>query len=705
MKKIIIFLIAALAFSVLVGEAATPRKKRSGAKTATTAPAPKRPEGRKLTGDSLIRTQDDKVELYGFKSRLNSSWVISPQYDFAIEFHDNLAWVSQDENNRFVINLRGERVSPIFKYLVYLEDYKIYYGENESGYQLLNYRFEPINGVTYRYLIILESIPAFLVRKGQNYGIINALGEEIVPIEYEELSVPAKYISKTNDYAYDILESQLQNDGLDTESSRSAVILARKDGKWGAIDLANNVLLPFKSKTISKVPLKKNYKKILRQHYLQCADIAKPYIEAVQTYINLNQQYLADYPSYIFMYNDVTLKKNKNGYSFYDGTFKVGDSYTKATEYKNDRGCLAYIVSRGKKYGMVNRFGEVVVPLSYNIIEPWYPESGAGNYYFRARDSHGDYILDHNGRRIFNENFDKISDPQSIYAIGIRDGKYWLLNAYSGKIAINTFYDNIEIDEHFNAYGYNDGYKISIDGIRGKEVNPISDQIYEEANRIQQSDPQGAIALYEKAFALGKTDAANKIKIIKNRIAQKQNQTPTAASNTYYATNGGSNSYVQCPKCKGTGVCVVCHGTGRGPNINVQLNAGVIMGNQLPCALCGGNPTCQLCAGAGQITQAQYDGYEEYCRQMLATGAYSSGSSSSYSTSSSSSTPSNQASICKKCHGTGVDPSPVDVDSDHFSGYQSWAAYYHSGGAGCPHCSLLNPHWHQKCGICNIPRY
>lgn len=705
MKKIIIFLIAVLAFSVLVGEAATPRKKRSSTKTATTAPAPKRPEGRKLTGDSLYRCQDHISDLYGYKSKMNPSWVLPPKYNSCFEFHDNLAQVIVDEHKRFIINLRGEQVSPVFKYLLYLEHDKIYFGENTSGYQLLNYHFEPINGVTYNYLLKLVGVPALWAQKGRGVGIINALGEEIVPLTYEELSAPTEHCGKLNEYAYDVLEKELEKDGLDTELSKSAVILAKKDGKWGAIDLANNVLIPFKSKTASKVPLKKNYKKLLKKHYTQCADNAKPYLEAAQAYRELNQQYLIDYPASIVMHNDVTLKKSKNGYSFYDGTFKVGNSYTKATEYKNDNGSLAYIVSRGKKYGIVDRFGEVVVPLNYNLIEPWYTKTQEGNFYFRARDIKGDYIFDENGTLIFGDNFDKISDTQNIYAIGIRDGQYWLLLAYGGKIAIDKCYDKIEIDENTKIFGFKDGYKIELDGIYGKEINPISEQVYKEANEIQQSDPNKAISLYEKALALGKSCAAQDIQRIKDRLARPQNQVAATTMNSGNYRSGGGNGYVQCPKCKGTGVCVVCHGTGRGPNINVQLNAGIIMGNQLPCALCGGNPTCQLCAGAGQITQAQYDGYEEYCRQMLATGAYSSGSSSSYSTSSSSSTPSNQASICKKCHGTGVDPSPVDVDTDHFSGYQSWAAYYHSGGAGCPHCNLLNPHWHQKCGICNIPRY
>lgn len=163
------------------------------------------------------------------------------------------------------------------------------------------------------------------------------------------------------------------------------------------------------------------------------------------------------------------------------------------------------------------------------------------------------------------------------------------------------------------------------------------------------------------------------------------------------------NNYVTCTKCKGTGICTFCKGAGIW---TVRMNIGPDI--TMRCPTCQGKPQCDICRGSGKTTKQKAANYEAFCRAAVQSGILNytpSSNSSSKSSSSSSSRTSSPASSCHKCHGSGVDPNPVDIGNDHFTGYQSWAYHFHPGGTGCPYCKTTTKHWHQKCGICNIPRY
>lgn len=182
------------------------------------------------------------------------------------------------------------------------------------------------------------------------------------------------------------------------------------------------------------------------------------------------------------------------------------------------------------------------------------------------------------------------------------------------------------------------------------------------------------------------------------------NNTSTRKSTTTTSNSSSNSNYVTCTKCKGTGKCPICSGKGHG-NIGMPMGGKTVF---LSCTPCNGTGDCSLCGGSKRITKKQATNYEAFCRAAVQSGILNytpSSNSSSRSSSSSSSRTSSSSSSCHKCHGSGVDPNPVDIGRDHFTGYQSWSYHFHSGGTGCPYCKTTTKHWHQKCGICNIPRY
>lgn len=66
---------------------------------------------------------------------------------------------------------------------------------------------------------------------------------------------------------------------------------------------------------------------------------------------------------------------------------------------------------------------------------------------------------------------------------------------------------------------------------------------------------------------------------------------------------------------------------------------------------------------------------------------------------------SNHNSHCSSCNGTKINPSPVFENCDHYPGNSTWLGYYNSPGNRCPHCGRYTKHYHERCSLCNSPRY
>lgn len=155
---------------------------------------------------------------------------------------------------------------------------------------------------------------------------------------------------------------------------------------------------------------------------------------------------------------------------------------------------------------------------------------------------------------------------------------------------------------------------------------------------------------------------------------------------------------VVCSNCAGMKICGLCKGMG-----------GIVTpgyGNYIPCGLCNRTGNCGICHGTGQCACAKYE-YPGYMPgsttlvgadgSILTHTSYSGGGSSSSSTPHSRSSSSH--SFCRRCCGTGVEPTPGTGN-----GMSSWVAYHNIEGNKCPYCSQYNSHNHDRCSSCNVPR-
>lgn len=166
---------------------------------------------------------------------------------------------------------------------------------------------------------------------------------------------------------------------------------------------------------------------------------------------------------------------------------------------------------------------------------------------------------------------------------------------------------------------------------------------------------------------------------------------------TVYRTCVACRGTATCQNCYGTGYCTICGGQG------YITTAGY--GSTMLCMACNSTGKCRLCNGTGKCacSKSDYPGYMPSQtttygydgKPMYDSGVYGSGSSGS---SSSSSRSSSSSSRCYKCHGTGVDPTPLTGNS-----MPQWYAYTNSLGSKCPYCSETTSHHHDRCSVCNTP--
>lgn len=290
-----------------------------------------------------------------------------------------------------------------------------------------------------------------------------------------------------------------------------------------------------------------------------------------------------------------------------------------------------------------------------------------------------------------------------------------ILNANATKNLTNYIYDNIIpkgnnatyrnfihfLDYDYLAHEKGKTYFELIATVEDNNFNEIANTRLKAAFQVNYKTQMGLVGgrPYDKDYPNRYATNASTTKT--KKIAS--NNTSTRKSSTAKPTSSSNSNYVTCTKCKGTGICTFCKGAGIW---TVRMNIGPDI--TMRCPTCQGKPKCDLCGGSRKITKQKAANYEAFCRAAVQSGILNytpSSNSSSKSSSSSSSRTSSPASSCHKCHGSGVDPNPVDIGNDHFTGYQSWAYHFHPGGTGCPYCKTTTKHWHQKCGICNIPRY
>lgn len=270
--------------------------------------------------------------------------------------------IDDDKNAYLMISMNG-------KYSLYKNDKDIFKSEFEDiGYD--------------------SSSKLFIVHAQNGQGIFNIQGKNIIPVDYDSISIGGEYINATKgeekivfdlngnkidakyvsyskvsdkygiiideNYNYNIVDKNLnkllKDDYIYIEYFRNDLFIATKNANTGIIDAAGNVVVPIKYGTITKI----NGTDILAATLLKNNEI--DLINAKGSVINgLENAVLENNDNYIKIYSKTNVK-------YYD---KEGNEVSYKKLFPNNK---VYADSKNGKWGFVDSNGNVIVDYKYEMV-------------------------------------------------------------------------------------------------------------------------------------------------------------------------------------------------------------------------------------------------------------------------------------------------------------------------------------------------
>lgn len=270
--------------------------------------------------------------------------------------------IDDDKNAYLMISMNG-------KYSLYKNDKDIFKSEFEDiGYD--------------------SSSKLFIVHAQNGQGIFNIQGKNIIPVDYDSISIGGEYINATKgeekivfdlngnkidakyvsyskvsdkygiiideNYNYNIVDKNLnkllKDDYIYIEYFRNDLFIATKNANTGIIDAAGNVVVPIKYGTITKI----NGTDILAATLLKNNEI--DLINAKGSVIKgLENAVLENNDNYIKIYSKTNVK-------YYD---KEGNEVSYKKLYPDNK---IYADSKNGKWGFVDSNGNVIVDYKYEMV-------------------------------------------------------------------------------------------------------------------------------------------------------------------------------------------------------------------------------------------------------------------------------------------------------------------------------------------------
>lgn len=270
--------------------------------------------------------------------------------------------IDDDKNAYLMISMNG-------KYSLYKNDKDIFKSEFEDiGYD--------------------SSSKLFIVHAQNGQGIFNIQGKNIIPVDYDSISIGGEYINATKgeekivfdlngnkidakyvsyskvsdkygiiideNYNYNIVDKNLnkllKDDYIYIEYFRNDLFIATKNANTGIIDAAGNVVVPIKYGTITKI----NGTDILAATLLKNNEI--DLINAKGSVIKgLENAVLENNDNYIKIYSKTNVK-------YYD---KEGNEVSYKKLYPDNK---IYADFKNGKWGFVDSNGNVIVDYKYEMV-------------------------------------------------------------------------------------------------------------------------------------------------------------------------------------------------------------------------------------------------------------------------------------------------------------------------------------------------
>lgn len=430
-------------------------------------------------GQYLVPTRDKITNKYGYKEKDKIEWSLPPIYKNAHYFGGNLAIVNDGEFE-FVIDLNGNKVSPNFKTIKpsINDELLPYICQDVNGnYNIFDTQFKPICKTSYPYMSYMGAFNVISFKSEDLYGLMDLEGNVLIPPIYKELSL--------KDYYYACGWKRCDKDGLDSKMFSEAFLEAQnKDGKWGAINPNNEVIVPFKYGSAYKLykGIKGFYKKSIKPYILSSKkkELDMRIQKAKMRSSAKNKELAMIYPTDLPIVEKTVVKKTTGGYAFFKGGKQVGKTYQTIDLY--DKCC---IISKNGKYGIADPLGTETVNCEYDNICIW--NAGMGNDVLLA-EADGKYgLFNADGTKLSARDCDMIFLPSNNAGVAIKEGLYWLIDS-KGNLVSQHGYENIDnYSTDSKIYAELLGYKTELSA-DGKEVSPIVKQIFDEAYNMSLSD-------------------------------------------------------------------------------------------------------------------------------------------------------------------------------------------------------------------------
>lgn len=259
-----------------------------------------------------------------------------------------------------------------------------------------------INLTDYKYIDIFynHGTECFTVQKNKTYGLINLLGETVIPTEYEELMVVgifAKAHKDDMDYTYDLKGNLVENSefvSLKETTTGKLYVSIDENYRYGLTDKDKNIVVDNKYDYIDEIEetgvliatvgdnvtiYSGSGKEIISAEHANLKRIGK-YIEvttAKESYFLSQDGKKVDNKS-VYLNNKIYASKSGNKWGFVDlkNNVIVSPTYDEVTEV-NEYGFAG--VKKNGKWGVINDNGEIVLEPTYtsDIISPVF----IGRYY------------------------------------------------------------------------------------------------------------------------------------------------------------------------------------------------------------------------------------------------------------------------------------------------------------------------------------
>ena len=320
------------------------------------------------------------------------------------------------------------------------DDNNVYLISAKNGLYGVNKNEENIIPNEYQSITYDKSNNIFVVEKNKKYGVADINGSEIIPVQYNQISITGMYIYAENDQGTTVYTStgeqaqinqniaivKTSNDNyrikINTENGTKYGIVDKNDkqiveekynyieylfnnyfivsednGKLGVIDDKENKLIEAKYDSIQKI-----YNKNIIQATISSEKLTELYSKDIKQICQMTNAVVKTEAEYIKIYDDTQTKyfnnegkelkntdvypentlfaKMENGkWGFVDknGNTKVDFQYDKATEF-NEYGFAA--IKKDEKWGAINEKGEIVVEPIYELNTTEDP-SFIGKYY------------------------------------------------------------------------------------------------------------------------------------------------------------------------------------------------------------------------------------------------------------------------------------------------------------------------------------